>query len=393
GRDPGVGLVAEYIPEPPDNLRPGAVGVLLDETFHSRDVVATVLDLAGRGVMRMDPASPEGVSGQYTFTLLDHKETLRSYEQIVIDMIFGSGAKAGAEKPMPQVAGALGTRNGEIEDAFYQELVDHAYFLESPEKTRDRWQKLFKAIPVIVGVVVIGIVVATGAWSNFAFLPIFVGIALMVLSGSLARSMPQKSVAGAESAAKWRAFRTYLDQVDDQKDLEESRKIFDTYLPYAVALGLAESWTQKFAYIPVQSPQWYGGAGSLGGGTVIVGDPFRPGSRRRGGGWTGMPGGTGSPGGGNRGSSGGGGFDLPGTPGIPGMQDMSDSAGRRLQGGSDSFFDMLGTVAKAFAESSGGGSGSFGSSRGGGFSGGGSRGGGSRGGGGGGGGGGRRGFK
>ncbi len=78
-------------------------------------------------------------------------------------------------------------------------------------------------------------------------------------------------------------------------------------------------------------------------------------------------------------------------PGIPGMQDMSDSAGRGLQGGSDSFFGMLGTVAKAFAESSGGGSGSFGSSRRGGFSGGGSRGGGSRGGGGGGGG--RRGFK
>jgi len=390
GRDPGVGLVAEYIPEPPDDLRPGAVGVLLDETFHSRDVVATVLDLAERGVIRMDPASAEGASGQYTFTLLDHTETLRAYEQIVIDMIFGAGAKVGTEKPMPQVAGALATRNGEIEDAFYQDLVDHAYFRESPEKTRDRWAKLFKAIPVIVGVIVIGIVVATGAWSNFAFFPIFVGIVLMVFSGSLARSMPQKTVAGAESAAKWRAFRSYLDDVDDQKDLAESRAIFEQYLPYAVGLGLAESWTQKFAHIPVQSPQWYGG-GPLGGGggTVIIGDPFRPGSRRRqgrqGGGWTMVPG---SPGSGNQGSSGGGGFDMPG---IPGMQDMSDSAGRGLQGGSDSFFGMLGTVAKAFAESSGGGSGSFGSSRRGGFSGGGSRGGGSRGGGGGGGG--RRGFK
>jgi len=390
GRDPSVGLVAEYIPEPPDDLRPGAVGVLLDETFHSRDVVATVLDLAERGVIRMDPASAEGVSGQYTFTLLEHTETLRAYERIVIDMIFGAGAKAGTEKPMPQVAGALATRNGEIEDAFYQDLVDHQYFRESPEKTRDRWAKLFKAIPVIVGVVVIGIVVATGAWSNFAFFPIFVGIVLMVFSGSLARSMPKKTVVGAESAAKWRAFRSYLDDIDDQKDLAESRAIFEKYLPYAVGLGLAESWTQKFAYIPVQSPQWYGG-GQLGGGggSVIIGDPFRPGSRRRqgrqGGGWTMVPG---SPGSGNQGSSGGGGFDMPG---IPGMQDMSDSAGRGLQGGSDSFFGMLGTVAKAFAESSGGGSGSFGSSRRGGFSGGGSRGGGSRGGGGGGGG--RRGFK
>ncbi|MBA2469136.1 MAG: DUF2207 domain-containing protein, partial [Chloroflexia bacterium] len=354
GRDPGVGLVAEYIPEPPDDLRPGAVGVLLDETFHSRDVVATVLDLAERGVIRMDPAT-EGTSGQYTFTLLDHKETLRGYERIVLDLIFGASAKAGTEQPMPQVAGALATRNDEIAGSFYQELVDHTYFRESPEKTRDRWHKLFKAIPVIVGVIVIGIVVVTGAWSNFAFFPIFVGIGLMILSGSLARAMPQKTVAGAESAAKWRAFRTYLDQIDDRQDLAESRAVFEKYLPYAVALGLAESWTQKFAYRPIQSPQWYGGAGPLfgDGGTVIIGDPRRRGSRRRGGGWTMVPGSSMGPFGGGQGSSGsgggGGGFDMPG---IPGMQDMSDSAGRGLQGGSNSFFDMLGTVAKAFAESS-----------------------------------------
>jgi len=76
---------------------------------------------------------------------------------------------------------------------------------------------------------------------------------------------------------------------------------------------------------------------------------------------------------------------------MPDLQGTSDAAGRGLQGGSNSFLDMLGTVAEAFAESSGSGGGSFGSSRGGGFSGGGSRGGGSRGGGGGGGGG--RGFR
>jgi hypothetical protein len=76
---------------------------------------------------------------------------------------------------------------------------------------------------------------------------------------------------------------------------------------------------------------------------------------------------------------------------VPSLQDLSDRGAGGLQSGSDSFFDMLGTVAKAFAESSGGGSGSFGSRGGfGGFSGGGSRGGGSRGGGGGGG---RRGFR
>ena len=215
GRDPQVGLVAEYLPEPPDDLRPGAVGVLLDESFQSRDVVATVLDLARRGVIRMDPVEGKDVTQQYKFVLLDHKETLRQYEQIVLDVIFGSGANAGAEALMPQVAGALAGRNDEIAAGFYQELVDHKYFRESPEATRKRWRRIYKSVPFVIAAVVIAIVAAVGAWSNFAFFPIVIGLVLMLVAGRVSNAMPRKSMAGAESAAKWRAFRNYLRQIDE----------------------------------------------------------------------------------------------------------------------------------------------------------------------------------
>jgi len=390
GRDPRVGLVAEYITDPPDDLRPGAAGALLDETFNSRDVVATVLDLARRGVIRMDPVEGKGLSEQYKFTLLEHKEPLRNYEKIVLDVIFGANAAVGTEAPLPQVSGALATRNDDIALGFYQELVDHSYFRESPEKTRKRWKTIYKLMPVLIAAVVIAIVVAVGAWSNFAFFPIAIGILLMFIANGLSKSMPQKTIAGAESAAKWRAFQTYLRQVDERRDIEASKDIFEKYLPYAVALGLAEEWVSKFAYVRTPTPEWYGGAGPLfgPGRTVVIGDGGGYNRRRRGGSWTMIPGQSVGPFDGGQGSRGGGagGFD------IPGMQDVSDSASGGLQGGSDSFFSMLGNVAKAFAESSGSGSGSFGGGGGfGGFSGGGSRGGGSRGGGGGGGG--RRGFK
>ena len=390
GRDPEVGLVAEYTETPPDDLRPGAVGTLLDETFHSRDVVATVLDLAHRGVIRMDPVEGPGMSTQYKFTLSEHQETLRDYEQTVLDVIFGAGAKPGAEKHMPVVAGSLASSNDEIAAGYYQELVEHKYVPESPEKTRDRWRRVFKVVPFLIAAAVIGIVVVAGAWSNWAFLPIAVGLAFMVTSGGLANAMPKKTLAGTESAATWLAFRKYLEDIEDRTDLAESKEIFEKYLPYAVAFGLAEEWVQKFAYVRTPSPEWYGGAGPLfgGGDVVIIGDG--PGRRRRRsypgqqGGWTTISGDPSMPHGG--GSGPGGDFD------IPSLQDLSDRGAGGLQSGSDSFFDMLGTVAKAFAESSGGGSGSFGSGGGfGGFSGGGSRGGGSRGGGGGGGG--RRGFR
>jgi hypothetical protein len=383
GRDPGIGLVAEYTETPPDDLRPGAVGTLLDERFHSRDVVATVLDLAGRGVMRMDSKD-----GKYSFILLEHAETLRDYEKVVLDVIFGAGAAANTTKEMPQVAGALAGRNAEISAGFYQELVEHGYVPESPEQVRRRWRRIFKAVPFVVAAAVIAIIVIAGAWSNLAFLPIAAGAAFFVFAGRLGDIMPRKTVEGAESAATWLAFRNYLKDQRKRDDLAESKELFEKYLPYAVAFGLAEEWVQRFAYIP--PPAYYGGSGPLfGGGDVIIIGGNR---RRRGGypnqpgGWTMIPGDPSMPHGGV-GSSGG-----PGG-GIPSLQDLSDSGAGGLQSGSDSFFDMLETIGKSFSSGSGGGSGSFGSFGGGGrgFSGGGSRGGGSRGGGGGGGG--RRGFR
>jgi hypothetical protein len=382
GRDPQVGLVAEYTETPPDDLSPGAVGVLLDEHFHQRDVVATVLDLANRGVISMEASTKTESSplsaNPSTFVLREHTEALRNYEQIVIDVLFGAGAKPGQKTELPTVAGSLASRNGEIADAFYTRLVEVGYFKESPEKTRKRWRTLFKATPFLIGAVVILIIVLAGAWSNFAFFPIFIGIMVMIFSERLAKAMPRKTVAGAEAAAKWRAFGNYLRDIEKRKDDQEARTIFNRYIPEAVALGLAEGWVSRYTYVP--PPPSFGT--SFGGGTVIITNGRGRRARRTGGNWTQVPGQP-FPGAGGSGSGSGGGFDMPT------LQEASDSAAGGLQGGSDSFFDMLGTVAKAFAESSGSGSGSFGSFGGGGrgFSGGGSRGGG------GGGGGGSRGFR
>ncbi|MGC4105049.1 MAG: hypothetical protein QM753_01685, partial [Thermomicrobiales bacterium] len=134
----------------------------------------------------------------------------------------------------------------------------------------------------------------------------------------------------------------------------------------------------EFAIVNTPVPGWYEGGFPAGG------NPGGYGRRRGGNGpviiWGGQPWGgpSGNQGGGNAGGSGGG-VD------VPGWQDASDSAGRSLQGGSDSFLGMLENVAKALGGDGnnrggggwgGGGGWSGGGGGGGGFSGGGSSGGG-----------------
>ena len=44
-------MVAEYLPEPPDDISPGLIGTLLDEQADMEDIVATLVDLAQRKII------------------------------------------------------------------------------------------------------------------------------------------------------------------------------------------------------------------------------------------------------------------------------------------------------------------------------------------------------
>jgi hypothetical protein len=92
------------------------------------------------------------------------------------------------------------------------------------------------------------------------------------------RHMPRKTPKGAEEAARWLAFKRYLQDVEKYTNLEEATAIFDRYLAYAIAFGMERSWLQKFARVseaPV--PPWYqplprrpGGKRPISGGPVVT---------------------------------------------------------------------------------------------------------------------------
>ena len=220
----------------------------------------------------------------------------------------------------------------------YEELVTRGYFPRSPEKTRSSWRT--GGIVFLIAAIVIGCFGA-GLLTNIAPVAWFVVVVLIALATGvifLSVAMPRKSQAGAEAAAKWRAFRRYLDDIEKYEKVDESRDIFDKYLPFAVAFGLENSWVSKFASVGAATPSWYGPI-LLGG--PFTSDPFPGGGPygRHGRGMVVAGGGGTLVGGG--GHHGGGGID------VPDVQDVSDSAGRSLQRSSDGLLDMFNTAAKA----------------------------------------------
>ena len=370
GRDPHVGAVAEFLPTPPDDLPPGAAGALLDEVAHERDIVATVVDLGRRGVLKIDEqvkdeSSILAGSRDFSLTLVDAEAEITPFEQTLVKSLFSTSGKDGEAVKLSTARSGFSRSAESIKEQMYAELVGRGYFVSSPEATRKKWRR--GAIAALIVIVVLAIV-AIGAISDVSgviFFPVvvlcLVALGLIWLSDAL----PQKTLKGAEASAKWNAFRRYLGDIERYDKLAESQQIFDKYIPYAVAFGLEESWVRKFSAAGAAPPAWYG--------PVIISGPRdwseRPyrGGHSYGGGTTIFPSSGGQP----RSSGGGGDFDMPS------LQEMSDSAGKSLQGSSNSFFDMLGSAAKAFSDmsSSGGGNRRHWGGGGGGFRGGGSRGG------------------
>jgi hypothetical protein len=259
GRDRPVGLVAEYLREPPSDLHPGVVGTLVDEHANYHDIVATLVNLGERGVLRIRPiADQQGHIRDYLIESVRRDLPLSRVERLLCDVLFRrtrrkwrnqvilSALRAKFDKEVPKFKLAL-----------YEEVVAHGFFLASPRAVRDRYWT--------IGCSVIAVALLLGVPAAFlipGFRLLLIPVAALVILGiaiyNLARAMPVKTRRGAEEAARWLAFRRYLADIRRYEgDVAHVKGIFERYLPYATAFGLEQHWVQTFKQSNPPAPAWY----------------------------------------------------------------------------------------------------------------------------------------
>src|SRR5580700_4681954 len=98
GRDPRLRpIAAQY--QPPDNLTPGEVGTLIDNSVDMRDITATIVDLAVRGYLVIEEKQKDQLLGlthtkEYIFHLKKPQAewtALQPHEQTLLGGFFPSG--------------------------------------------------------------------------------------------------------------------------------------------------------------------------------------------------------------------------------------------------------------------------------------------------------------
>ena len=113
-----------------------------------------------------------------------------------------------------------------IENVLYEEVVERGLFEENPEKVRSRYEgyaTLFM-LPMGCSCAFAFLTNLTGEVSVWWCIPsalALIGLALSMTSSD----MPRKTNKGREAASKWKAFRRYLENLEEYGDLEEKKAI------------------------------------------------------------------------------------------------------------------------------------------------------------------------
>ena len=239
---------------PPDGLRPGQVGTLVDEVANPLDVTATIVDLAVRGYLRIDEIPKKGWFGKpdWTFTRLKPSEGLRRYEQVLLDGIF----KSGSEVKLSELRNTFATRLQRVQDALYDDVAAEGWFLGRPDKIRTRWT----VIGVLALAAASGILVLLAVFTHAALLgmPLVLGALLLLAT---AKRMPRRTAKGMAVLRRAQGFRRFIDESEKERArFAEQQHLFSEYLPYAIVFGATEKWARAFAGLDDELPEtsWYG---------------------------------------------------------------------------------------------------------------------------------------
>jgi uncharacterized membrane protein len=95
----------------------------------------------------------------------------------------------------------------------------------------------------------------------FTFSATMISIAVSaVLLFIFAKYMPQRSRRGVLIKEQIQGFKLYLKTADKYRmQFYEKTNYFEKFLPYAIALGVADIWAKKFENIYKKQPEWYEG--------------------------------------------------------------------------------------------------------------------------------------
>ncbi len=249
-------VVVEFTP--PDKLRPAEIGVLMDERADTKDVVATIIDLAGHGFLTITEVPKKWIFGKVDYTIIKKEKATKEllpYEKKLLDALF----KTGQEVTVSSLKTTFYTELQEIKQELYNEVVAKKLFSSDPEKARGKY-----VLAAIIFVIVGFIITVNGFSSEFIFFAdiglgiLISGIVLLIFS----QFMPRRTAYGRNLYRQVKGYEEFISRSEKyRQQFFEKKNLFTEVLPYAIVFGVTAKFAKQMKEIGVQTtqPNWYVG--------------------------------------------------------------------------------------------------------------------------------------
>ena len=272
-------VVPEYLTEPPDSLPPGIAGTVIDGSADTKDVMATLMDLSRQGFITIEQTEEPGLLGKktdFTFhTTENEPRGLYVFENSMLAGLFGSSR---ASVDLSDLRNKFYSTVDKMKRQLNDEVAALQFYRRAPSAIFGRWLAGGIALIILGGAG--GAAILGGEGIPNIIRPLLYPLGGIAFLGAVfalfARAMVTRTATGQLAYVKWRAFKTYLDNIERYTDLAEAKDQFDKYIGYAVAFGLEKEWLRKFSPVLTAMPTWYhytsgGGRWGMGRGPAWEG--------------------------------------------------------------------------------------------------------------------------
>lgn len=247
-----VDMPDKEIPNPPMAIPPAVVGVLFNQKVGSREVAATLIDLALRGDLVILDQDRGFAFGKGRFD-----QRLLAYEKILLSKIFKDKLSSNQEEIEERINNHLYSKKMTlVSNGIYSLATMLGYFKVNPQKSHLKYRLIGLSF---FSIGLIGFVLNMFYFKDPAYLVFFwVGMmASAVVIFVTAGYLPTRTVIGQEVLSNWLAFRKYLSNPEKIQFSEDNQEIFQKYLPYAMVLNCETNWAKRFSEHNFVMPDWF----------------------------------------------------------------------------------------------------------------------------------------
>jgi len=232
--------VVEFVP--PEGLRPGQVGTLVDEVANTLDVSATIVDLAVRKYLVIEEIPKTWLLGKadWNLRLLPEPadDKLLPYERKLLEGLFEDGDQV----ELSELRKKFAERLVKVKDALYNDLVSRKWFLRRPDKVRQTWM-VIASLSLSFGIAVT-ILLAYFTKDGLLGIPFVIGGILLLIG---ANKMPARTARGTAMTRRVNGFRIVIEKSERyMSKWAEQENVFTKLLPYAVVFGVTDKWAKTF---------------------------------------------------------------------------------------------------------------------------------------------------